>query len=532
MFAEAGTIGSDAVIEYDICIMGAGAAGITIAHELRNTPLRVCVLEGGGLDYEDESQNLYRGHNLGDRYPDTSENRLRFFGGSTNHWGGACLPLDEIDFEVRDWVKYSGWPFDRKHMDPYYERAQPYCELAEYNYDPAYWARKSGLEMFPIKQDVVLMAGSQSSPPTNFGEVYRVALKKSRNVTVILNANVVEIETNDQGGQVDAALVQVIRGGRFRVKARQFVLAMGGIENARLLLVSNKVHKAGLGNQNDLVGRFFMDHPVAKAAIYTPSRPPSELRRYLGPATARDGHVGAHVALRPETLRKEQLTNARAPFVEVTRLYASEGVESFHSLVQSIEQGDVPEEFWRHVGNVAADIDMIAEGVSRSLFDYPLFESANDRGFYVFDSMMEQTPEPDNRITLASDRDALGMPKVNVDWRVSARDRESFWRVHEIIAREIGRAGLGRVRLLRDQGERIWGELLNYGSHHMGTTRAHANPRQGVVDGNMRIHDVSNLHIAGSSVFPTGGHHQPTLTIVALATRLADRLREITVGKS
>lgn len=532
MFVEARMIESDAVSEYDICIMGAGAAGITIAHELRNTSLRVCVLEGGGLDYEDESQDLYQGRNLGDRYPKTIDSRLRYFGGSTNHWAGACLPLDAIDFEIRDWVKYSGWPFDRSHMDPYYVRAQLYCELAEYNYQPEYWAKKFGLQVFPILQDVVRMAGTQSSPPTRFGEVYREALEKSGNVTVILNANVIEIETDDDGGTVRSALVQVLDGGGFRVKARQFVLAMGGIENPRLLLVSNKVHKAGLGNHNGLVGRFFMDHPVAKAAIYTPSRPATELRRYLGPAQLLDAHVGAHIALRPETLRKERLTNARAPFVDVTRFYASEGVGSYHALVSALEKGDIPDDFWRHVGNVASDIDMVAEGVSRKLFDFPLFDSANEQGFYVFDSMMEQTPEPDNRITLASDRDALGLPKVNVNWRVSGRDRENFWRVHEIIAREIGRSGLGRVRLLRGQGPRIWDGLLNYGHHHMGTTRAHSNPVHGVVDGNMRIHDVSNIYVAGSSVFPTGGHHQPTLTIVALATRLADRLQEVMAGKS
>ena len=524
MFVDARSLEANSEVTCDICIVGAGAAGITIAKELNGKPIRVCLVESGDLDFEQDTQDLYDGTNSGDRYPYVGINRLRYFGGTTNHWEGACVALDEIDFEHRPWVEHSGWPFNKRHLDPYYARAHKYLELVEYNYDVDYWVKKSGLRRFPIKTDVAHMAISQSSPPTRFGERYRTDLRQSGNITVLLNANVIDVEAAATGASITGLRVQGLQGAAHRVRARLYVLALGGIENPRLLLASNGVHERGLGNQNDLVGRYYMDHPVAKASIYYPSRSPADLARFLGPRRAPNGVVGSHIDLPAATLRERQLTNARAPFVEVNRYYASEGIESFHALTWALKRGEVPDDLWRHIGNVATDIDMVAEAVSRKWFDHYLFDSAEDGGIYVFDSMMEQTPSPDNRITLGRDRDALGMPKVNVDWRVTARDRENFWRVHEIIAREVGRAGLGRVRLLRDQGERIWDELLNFGHHHMGATRAHRNPARGVVDADLRVHGLANLYVAGSSVFPTGGHIQPTLTIVALAIRLADGL--------
>jgi choline dehydrogenase-like flavoprotein len=168
----------------------------------------------------------------------------------------------------------------------------------------------------------------------------------------------------------------------------------------------------------------------------------------------------------------------------------------------------------------------VAEAVSRKVLNKRLFDSADDRDFFMFDTMIEQTPDPDSRVTLGPAVDRLGQRKAVLNWRLSDGDKQNLWRCFELIAAEFGRTGMGRLRLFDDQPERIWDELLSFGYHHMGTTRASDDPKTGVVDANLRVHGMSNLYVAGSSVFPTGGHVPPTFTIVALAVRLAAHLKE------
>lgn len=300
---------------------------------------------------------------------------------------------------------------------------------------------------------------------------------------------------------------------------------MGGIENARILLLSNTVAKDGVGNSNGLVGRYFMDHPVAKGAIFVPSMGADQLGRFLGPSSPAE-NVSAALQLSPKSLQTHQLLNVRLPFIPVTKFYASEGVESFHALRRAVSGGDLQGDLWTHVGNVAGDFDMVLEGISRRLFGSGLFDGADKEGFFVFDSMMESPPEADNRVELGEARDALGQRRITLHYNISNAVKENFWRLFRVAAKEFGRSGLGRVRLLELQGDRIWDDLINFGSHHMGTTRSHKDARRGVADANMKIHDVANLYVAGSSVFPTGGHVPPTLTIVALAIRLAQHFKE------
>jgi hypothetical protein len=230
------------------------------------------------------------------------------------------------------------------------------------------------------------------------------------------------------------------------------------------------------------------------------------------------------VTVAEAALRQRRLMNVRAPFVPVDRYFASEGIESMHILRDWIG-GEETENIWQHIGNVLSDIDMVTEAVSRKVFNKRLFDRANDREFFMFDTMTEQTPDPENRVRLGTELDRLGQRKVELQWRLLDVDKQNLWRCFEMIAAEFGRAGLGRIRLFDNQPERIWDELLSFGYHHIGTTRASADPKAGVVDADLRVHGMSNLYIAGSSVFTTGGHVPPTLTIVALAIRLAGHLR-------
>ncbi|MGB6336798.1 MAG: GMC family oxidoreductase [Thermoanaerobaculia bacterium] len=526
MFINARTVEPESHMECDVCVVGAGGAGITVACELAGTGLTVFLVESGGFDFDRASQDLYKARSVGLPYPDLQRSRLRFFGGTTNTWEGNCSPLDPIDFEKRAEIEHSGWPFDRQHLDPFYERAISYCQLDRESFELDYWSKLLNRNPFPLDPARVVTKIKQTSP-VHFGAAYREDLKSAENTTVLLHANLVNIETSPDGNLVNKVHIGVLEGPRFSIGLRYLVLAMGGIENARILLTSNGVHANGIGNQNDLVGRFFMEHSMMEggAIFFGESRP--DLSLYLNQPPAEE-HYGSYLSVAEQALREEGLTNIRAPFRPVTRYYLSDGIDSSHQVLDDLERGDFPDDLDVHVANIVKDFDMVLEGVSRKAFGRSIDDSSDDHYGYVFDTMVELTPNPDSRVTLTEERDALGTPRVRLDWRACNRDHENLWRCYEIIGEEIGRAGLGRVRVFREREDRIWADQMGRPYHHMGTTRAHRNPKNGVVNEHMQVHGVPNLFLAGSSVFPTGGHVPPTFTIVALAIRLADHMKSLT----
>lgn len=532
MIRNAREIEAGQILECDICIAGAGAAGITLARELSDSGLSVILLESGGLDFDEEVQALYQAKLNNPVFNDPESSRLRFFGGTTNHWAGTCGPLDAMDFEVRPWLANSGWPFSRADLDPFYEKAHLYCQLGPFNYDPDYWSKFRGHPVLALAPENIVTRMSQPSPPTRFGEVYRSDLGDSRNIIVYLNANLIDIDLHTDGALVETVQAATLEGKKFRVRARTFVLAMGGIENARMLLNCDKVHKGGIGNQHDLVGRYFMDHPVVPAATFVLPDSAADLELYFKakPDSGPGGKsYAAHgfLSLSDAALKAHGLNNIRAPILPISRFAASYGVESMHIMMDALGRGEIPDDLGTHVGNVAGDLAMVIEGISRRTFNTRLFDSANDMNFLYSDIMIEQRPEPGNRISLSMTRDRLGLRQAAIEWKLADADKENLWRCVDLLAREFGRSGLGRVRIEGERGGRTFGDLLSLGDHHMGTTRASANPRQGVVDGDLKVYGVANLYVAGSSVFPTGGHVPPTLTIVALAIRMAGHLRQI-----
>ncbi len=526
MLLDARELSAESTLECELCIIGGGAAGITIARELAGTDIRVVLLESGGLGPEKDTQDLYAGTIEGSHYPSLTRCRLRYLGGTTNHWGGNCSPLDPIDFATRPWVEHSGWPFTREHLDPFYARAQEYCQLGPFQYNPQYWAEQRGESSLDFNPNVLETGIAQGSPPTQFGTVYREDLRNAQNVQALLHANMVKIALSTDE-HVESVKATVLGGSEFTVKAKHYVLAMGGIENARMLLTQTDRHKDGIGNQHDLVGRFFMDHPVIEGAVFIPSDP----KRWPGLYTSKvtDGHVSnAFLKLSDAALEKEGLLNARMPFEPITNYRLSEGIESLHEITGAFGDFDWPDNMGRHIANVAGDLDMVLESVSRSVFGYKMFDSASETAGYVFNAMIDPVPDPNNRVRLGSERDALGLQRPHLTLNLSERDRANLWRCYEIAASQLGALGAGRVKLLREREDALWEDKrwLSFGNHHMGTTRAHDDPKQGVVDANLRVHGMHNLHIAGSSVFPTGGSVPPTLTIVALALRLSQRLKQ------
>ena len=500
-------------VQTDVCVVGAGAAGITIARALTGSGLRVVLLESGGLAFDPEIQDLYGGEVVPQDSYALDSTRLRYFGGTTNHWAGFCRPLDPIDFRARDWVPGSGWPISAADLMPYYQRAQATCQLGRLDYDGQSWAQRIGREAFqalPVDEALFRSSVFQYSPPTRFGSVYREELARSPSVHVLLYANLVNIDVSE--GDVAALDVRAWKAGAIRVQARAYVLACGAIDNARILLASNANRPRGIGNDNDLVGRFFAEHPIVEVGEIALQPPRSTVDLYDGWTLAGTSGQGVLV-LSEAAMTEHQLPNAGFFVFPQYDEELAEGFRAFLEIAQAARRGTVPDDLGTKLKAVLSDLDGVALPGLRRLFRRGRLASRMRLRLFS-----EQVPNPDSRVLLTQDRDALGVPRIRLEWRLTEADHRGFEKSFEVLGRAFGAAELGRIRF------EVTSRDVGNGSHHMGTTRMSADPGRGVVDANCRVHGVANLYVAGSSVFPTTGCSNPTLTIVALAERLADHL--------
>ncbi|MCI0600082.1 MAG: GMC oxidoreductase [Beijerinckiaceae bacterium] len=511
MFIDSTTLPEDAAIEADICIAGAGAAGIALARDLAGGTRRIAVLESGGFELNLETQQLYQGDVIGQPYDPLDMDRLRYFGGTTNHWGGYCRPFDAMDFE--------GWPFERAALDSYYPRAQEICQLGPYTYELQDWVTGDAppLDFGPGAR---LVSGVyQLSPPTRFGTIYRHDLEVANNVSVYLNANLVNIETNDSASEVTGFALACLNGRKLRARARHYVLATGGIENPRLLLNSSKVQKAGLGNGYDLVGRYFMDHaqPYNVASVILADSHPN-LEFYTA-HTVRGQLVRGYLAPSAELRQKEGLP---AFAIQISAGHSPEfdaAKASLRTIYGAIKSGHLPDRLMSHVSKILVGVE------SRVIREYKQWMSTSREGLFAATYIVGSPPDPESRVTLTSAVDALGLRRVQLDWRLPGDFERTMRRSLEILAEEFGRKGLGRLRM--NSAETGYSNTGIGAWHQMGTTRMHSNPRQGVVDEHCRVHGIANLFIGGSSVFPTYSFDNPTMTIVALSLKLSDHLKSL-----
>jgi choline dehydrogenase-like flavoprotein len=515
------------VIAAELCIVGAGAAGITLAREFAGHSCRVAVIESGDLAFRHGPQLLYLGRNTGIPSYSTARSRFRMFGGSTTRWGGQCRPLDAIDFEAREGIAYSGWPLTRDDLEPYYRRAQRICNLGSYDYSPAAWPAEGGaLRIEDARLETKIF---RFSFPSDFSQIYRAELGSAPNIDVYLNANLVDIEVDEHARQVTGLRIATFNGRRIRCTATTYVLACGGIENARLLLAANRVASAGIGNRSVLVGRFFMDHPYFLLGYYQPARPQYDKSVYVIEDYERVGteqKVNAAFALSERTLRQERLNGCavyfvRRPLYKTLPDYYSPAGKSLIHLVDVLRHRELPDgHLGRHARNVMSGFGKVGRSLARQAA-----ELARPRPQLALRAVLEATPNPESRVTLGGRRDRFGMPRVEVSWRLNAADQRGLERLMAVVRSEFGRLRLGSLVEHHAPDSSGWPSSLTGGKHHMGTTRMHADARQGVVDADCRVHDCANLYVAGSSVFPTGGYANPTLTIVALAARLADHIK-------
>jgi choline dehydrogenase-like flavoprotein len=519
----------------DLCIVGAGAAGLVIAREFLGTGTQVVLLESGGWTMRDDVQDLYGGEIEQQPFRGLQAGRARVFGGTTTLWGGQCIPLDPIDFEARPWVRFSGWPITSADLASYYDRAKQRLEIAPEAFDKPAWQR-FGLDPLDLDADRLAATHGVFIRQPDLGQRFRAELAAAANIRVLLHANTTRLDTDASGTQIQEVTFRSLGGRKGGIKARRVALCAGGIENARLLLLSDQAasedagpgksqargpHAGGLGNSHDLVGRFLQDHPCGRTAeIVTTS--PRPLQDHWNMLYSHRAHYLPKLALSEAAQRREQVLSC------VGRLeYEYEpdsGMQAVRELFTDLRARRRPPELVRKLAALGRGSPDLALVTWRRLAR-GLSPATRPRRIYL-EAFTEQAPMPDSRITLADSRDALGLRRVKVDWRLDA----SVWKTLRVFTRcvqeEFARLGLGEVRpadwLAQEEPP---GSVLVDSYHPAGTTRMARRPEEGVVDADCQVFGVHGLYVAGSSVFPTSGAANPTLTLIALALRLAERLK-------
>jgi len=535
------------LLSADICIVGAGAAGIAMALQFVDTKLDVLVLESGGLGAEPDAQALYEGtvadeklHSPPHRY------RERRFGGTTTIWGGRCMPFDAIDFEARSHMPHSGWPIDFDSLRSYYERANRLCEAGEFVYTAGQALRGrerpiiEGFEGDNFTSDTL----ERFSCPTDFGARYGHKLRAAKNVTVLLHANVTAVRLRAGGQHVDSLEIQTLTGKRLHARATHFVLATGGLEVARLLLASRDVQSRGIGNEHDLVGRYYMCHLAGTIGSIKISRPLDAVHH--GYQLSHEGiYCRRRFALKPQVQRAQGLGNfvARLHHPRITDPAHRNAVLSALYLGRAFisyeygkrlhgEERQTWSAWARHVRNVATGPwDLAAFGWhmlrDRKLAErkFPSIIIKSKANLYSLDFHAEQKPNFSSRVGLGTAADALGMPRLEVDWRYTEGDVDTVRRSLQLLRGDFDRSGVGSFDYDPATVEFEMTRYGAYGGHHIGTARMGSDPNSSVVDADCRVHGIDNLFVSSAATFPTSSQANPTLTLVALSLRMAEHLK-------
>jgi len=511
----------------DLCIIGTGPAGSTIARELSGTSLRVTMLESGGFIRSPEADVLNEVENIG--HPRLANQwfvRNRIVGGSSHTWGGRCAAFDAIDLEERSWVPESGWPFGIGDLAPYLDRTAPYLGLAVGSgfSDERFWtmAGRRPPQSGPDPEALLpffwqFSRDDEESYPYEYMRFSRrLANRLGPNVTLVTGATVLRINPVESGRAVQSVEFAAPDGRRRTLSTSAVVVCAGGIENARILLSSDTVTRNGLGNDRDLVGRYFMDHlrgPVGSFEVVGSEA----LQKHFGRYNVRGHLFRAGLRLSPEIQRAKKLLNCAAWLGDV---------------VAPDDPWNALKRILRGKPQLPSDAIAMASNAGllvRGLKDYVIERNGVPRKLeaLTLDCMCDQRPNRDSRVTLSERRDRFGMRLSRIDWRIHGDETRTMRRMAELVAEQFIRMSLPAPVLadwVRDGAD----FPLNFTdvAHPAGTTRMSDDPTKGVVDAECGVHGIEGLYIAGSSVFPTVGHCNPTQMIVALALRLADHLKD------
>ena len=550
MFLDAHEIDDGATLEADVCVIGAGAAGLTIAHELAGSALSVIVLAGGGRRRRRRDQALYRGtvidptqHSWADRF------RERRYGGTTSIWGGRCLPYDEIDFETRAYVPHSGWPFGRAALEPYYARAAVYCEIGAPLFDAATALPNRPAALLPGFDSPAVTTTSieRFSRPTDFGRLLEPRLRAADRLRVVLDAHCVGLTGAPGGAAIDRVECASFRPGRFAVRARFTVLAAGGLETTRLLLAARDAAAAApLALGSAWLGRGYMGHLNGTVGEIRFSVPPAQIN--YGYERSPDGiYCRRRFWITPPVQRELGVLNTmfRLHHPPINDPAHRDPVLSAMYLVKDLVLYEYSRKLREerslrhlagHLRNVAArplalarfGIDWVDRRMLRSR-RLPSVARYSPIGRYAIEFHAEQAPDPGSRLTLGSATDRFGMPELVIDWRAGSRDVDSVRHAYGVLRRAFAANNVGELVLDPDPAA-VTAAIVRdgaVGGHHLGTVRLADCIERGVLDANGRLFGVHNGFVASSAMLPTSSQANPTFTIVALAIRLADHLKRL-----
>lgn len=527
MFQDANIIKRNDEVRADLCIIGAGAVGITLALALKDSGLNIVLLETGDFKEHDEARELSKIETTA--LPLSEPSRARGFGGTTQVWAARFRPFDPDDFEKKDWVPHSGWPINFEDVRPYYQQAARLLDAPQLEK-----FQTATLEHFLNKSSHKLLDDSAIQTTVfqwlkqedwDWGKKYKAAFEARTDLRVVLKANVIGISINDSGNRVERVLVKTVAGNEFRVSARKFILAGGGLENARLLLMSRSTaHPNGLGNNQDVVGRFYMDHPKGVVGEIKPFDRNLFLPAYWG-TTENAQAVRGGIALAKEFRASNRILNSYCLLEPVFPWSYNPGLSAFIAFAQAVKRRKIPSDILVQYGRAMIDnrnaiLGWVGSQIQKRIFN----RQARIQKMTVW-NFMEQAPDPDNRVTLSGNLDRLGCPKIQLTWKIRDLDKLTMRTFHRVLKEELLKFRIGELRSpLLDDTLTEW-PIKNDASHHMGTTRMGNDPATSVVDLNCKVHGIENLYIGGSSVFPTVGYANPTFTIVALAVRLAEHIK-------
>jgi len=542
MIVSADSLRDIPILHADLCIVGAGPAGISLASRIAECGAEILLLESGGRRPDATSQALNTGEVVEPAmHPPASMFRRRGLGGSSTVWGGRCAPLDPIDFAERPWLDTpSGWPISHKMLMPYWRAAHVRAHLGRYDYAAATAVPGGMRPMFENFQAGAISTENieRFSLPTDFGEAYEAELSRHRRVRVLLHATCTGILLQPDLRTVSHLSIATRGGAAMQIRARQFVLAAGGLETPRLLLASRAQMPLGVGNAQDHVGRYYMCHLAGLFGRFVPAAGSLPFHGY---ERSSDGvYCRRRISIAPWAQQNCAIGNfiARLHHPPVWDATHRSGALSAVQLCRFL----LPNEYRRqpnattwlpHLRNIACD----PEGTARFASLYlrrrllavrklPSVAVVPRSGSYTLEIHAEQLPNRQSSVGLADNCDRYGIPQLHIDWRYGSQDLRTIGRATGLIADAVATGGHGVLACEPDIDAFIRREGA-YGGHHLGTTRMSESPRTGVVDKDCRVHGTENLYIVGGAVFPLSSQANPTLTILALALRLADHLQTV-----
>lgn len=558
MIRGPGEFGDGTMIQTDVVVVGAGPIGIATALELARSGVQVALIESGREHAQHATQDLAAFDSRQDDYfHSRSELTVsRQVGGTTALWGGRCVKFDPIDFEDRPITAQAPWPIGYRDVEPYLQRACDWAACGQAAFNARDIPELAHRDMIVGLPDGVVRTTDLErwALPTRFGREYRGALRATPGLTVWTGLTCTEIVTTEAGDAVDHLVVKTLDGRQGTFVAVDYVIATGGLEATRLLLVSDSHHPGGLGNAGGHLGRWYMGHVEARVARvhFTTDEV------IYGHERDNDGvYVRRRFTIDPERQRESGMPNSAVWLVNpaisdpdhrsgilsgvyltlispVGRFLLAEAIREAHT------KTDATPQIRAHLRNILRDLfPSIAFAVA---FCYARFlrrgrkapgffvKSADNR--YPLHYHGEHVGHWESRVELADERDALGVRRIRTHMHFSDADYQSVRKAIVAIDEHLRRHGVGYVEWLTDDVE---GSVRAYmaqraGFHQSGTTRMSTTPEGGVVDSQLQVHGVRGLYVASTSVLPTSSQANPTLLGIALGVRLADRLANARKG--